>query len=211
MQKSYLLNKSNKQHQFLCHFCKLPNCLRYWSEASSHQCSVFSSMDFATLCAHHLSPCFWYRHWVSICKVPLQQIAGLTRLLPPCLSDPALACADEPRVDTLMSGVCACACECRRNCGELHLLCKCEPLIDCRARSLSFTGWTLPSAVSRGSCQGNVCPTHTHTCTHAYSQTPSLSLSSSVRAGLAQGQSEDGRSVARSVLFFSVCLGVELP
>lgn len=47
---------------------------------------------------------------------------------------------------------------------ELHLLCKCKPLIDCRARSLSFSGWTLPSAGSRGSCQGNVCPhTHIHT------------------------------------------------
>lgn len=67
-----------------------------------------------------------------------------------------------------------CVCVCvwgRGKLWELHLLCKCRPLIDCRARSLSFSGWTLPSTGSRGSCQGSVWPL-THTCVHAPSSLP---------------------------------------
>lgn len=67
-----------------------------------------------------------------------------------------------------MSAVCVCMYVCMSVCAgtlekpwEPHLLCKCKPLIDCRACSLPFTGWTLPSAGSRGSCQGSVCTPHT--------------------------------------------------
>ncbi len=183
---------------------------------SLHVCftaAVFSSGDFVTLCSLWLCLCFWYSQWVSICRVPLQQIAGLLLslsyslflFLPPHLSDLASACADERWVDTLMSGVCARVWALEKP-WELHLLCKCKPLIDCRARSLSFTGWTLPSAGSWGSCQGNVCPPPSHTHIHTSSQHPSLSLSSSVGAGLAPGQSEDGHSAGLSVL--SLCLSL---
>lgn len=140
---------------------------------------VSSYGDFVTLCWTHRCLCFRYSQQVSSCEVPLQQIAGLffTLLrvlsLPPLLHDLVSACADERWVDTLVSDVCVWGLE---KPWELHLLCKCKPLIDCRARSLSFSGWTLPSAGSRGSCQGNVCPlTHTHTphtFTHALDSLP---------------------------------------
>ncbi len=186
---------------------------------SLHVCftaAVFSSGDFVTLCSLWLCLCFWYSQWVSICRVPLQQIAGLLLslsyslflFLPPHLSDLASACADERWVDTLMSGVCARVWALEKP-WELHLLCKCKPLIDCRARSLSFTGWTLPSAGSWGSCQGNVCPPpHTHTSTRAHNTPPfpSHPLSeqawhrAKVRMGTAQA----------SLFSLSVCLCVEL-
>lgn len=58
---------------------------------------------------------------------------------------------------------------------ELHLLCKCKPLIDCWARSLSFSAWTLPSAGSQRPCQGNVYPAHRHS--HTLTAPSSHSLS----------------------------------
>lgn len=98
-------------------------------------------------------------HWGPACVsdpvdelvfvVPLQQIAVLflsvspslsvPLCLPPLLPDLALACADESRVDTLISGGCT-RVRALEKPWELHLLCKCKPLIDCRARSLSFSG-----------------------------------------------------------------------
>lgn len=167
MQISYLLNKPNKLYDFF--FIILVDLISLAEfKSRSLRGGTFSRYTFINLTTH-LSCCFWYRHGVAVRRVPLQQIAARLLLLssfppPPSIpvSDPALACADEPRVDTLTNGVRESERVNERvplKMWELHLLCKREPLIDCWAHILSFTGWTLASAVSQGSCQGNVCPT----------------------------------------------------
>lgn len=107
MQKSYVLNRSNKQHHFFCRSCQLVRIVwRNGFEITSLAGRAFSHFWFCHRTTHSFWR-FWYRHGVSVCRVPLQQIAAPPSppTLPPRLSDPALACADEPRVDTLTNGV----------------------------------------------------------------------------------------------------------